>query len=264
MSEVDTFVEFAHELSDIGRSIARQSYGNAPHFVSKSDGTPVTETDQAIEKALVDRIVDRFPTHGILGEEYGSREVENEYVWVVDPIDGTKAFAVGLPTFGTLISLCRAGSPIIGIIEMPIAQQRCIGVEGRATEFNNSPVRCRPCRHLSESIMSANGPEFYRGVTPREGYERLWPKTRWNIFGGSCLVYASLARGLIDLCLEGSNLSPFDFCALVPVVNGAGGNISDWQGNALDLKNGVDIKAAGVLASGDPAIHRQALEVLNA
>lgn len=264
MPEVDTFTEFAHELADIGRSIASRAYGNAIDFVSKPDGTPVTEIDQAVERALVDRIVDRFPGHGILGEEYGEREVDTEYVWVIDPIDGTKSFAVGLPTFGILISLCRAGSPILGIIELPVARQRCVGVEGRATEFNNSPVRCRTRRFLSECIMSASGPEFYRDTAPREGFERLWPKTKWNVYGGGCLAYASLARGLVDLCLEGSNLSPFDFCALVPVVNGAGGKISDWQGNHLNLKNGVDIRANGVLASGDPATHEQALEILNA
>ncbi len=263
MSEFEEFVEFALELADSGRSIASRAFDSAVGFVSKPDGTPVTEIDQTIERALVDRISAKFPDHGILGEEYGSRDAGNEYVWVVDPIDGTKSFAAGLSTFGILISLCHAGVPILGVIDLPIARQRCVGVEGRITEFNNLQVRCRPRQHLNECVLSASGPEFYRGTAPREGFERLWPKTKWNVYGGGCAAYGSLARGLVDLCIEGNNLSPFDFCALVPVVNGAGGRISDWYGNDLDLRNGLDTKANGVLASGSPEIHDQVLEVLN-
>lgn len=263
MSDVDTFAEFALELADTGRPIARRAFESAAGFVSKSDGSPVTETDQAIEKALADRISTKFPDHGILGEEYGSRDVGNEYVWVIDPIDGTKSFATGLPTFGILISLCRAGLPILGIIDLPIAQQRCVGVEGRITEFNNAPVRCRPRHDVSACVMSASGPEFYKGMAPRAGFEQLWPKTKWNVYGGGCAAYAQLARGLVDLCLEGNNLSPFDFCALVPIVNGAGGKISDWYGHDLNLRSGVDTRADGVLASGTPEVHDQVLEILN-
>lgn len=182
---------------------------------------------------------------------------------MIDPIDGTKSFAIGLPTFGTLISLCRSGTPILGVIDLPVAEQRCIGAEGRPTEFNGAPVRCRPREHASECVMSASGSEFYRGSAPLAGFERIWPKTKWNVYGGGCAAYASLARGLVDLCLEGSNLSPFDFCALVPVVNGAGGRITDWSGEDLNLRNGVGTRAAGVLAAGDPRVHENALELLN-
>ncbi|MGI9479452.1 MAG: inositol monophosphatase family protein [Hyphomicrobiaceae bacterium] len=263
MDNVDEFVGFALELADASRAIAARAFADAVDFTTKQDGSPVTEIDQEIERVLVGLIGERFPGHGILGEEYGSRDASNQYVWVVDPIDGTKSFATGLPTFGTLISLCRSGLPILGIIELPISRQRCVGAEGRPTEFNGAPVRCRAQQELQACVMCASGPEFYRGTAPRSGFERLWPETKWNVYGGGCTAYASLARGLVDICLEGDNLSPFDYCALVPVVHGAGGRISDWAGNDLNLRSGLDARANGVLASGDSRIHDQALRVLN-
>jgi inositol-phosphate phosphatase/L-galactose 1-phosphate phosphatase/histidinol-phosphatase len=263
MNSLNLYVSIGHELADIGRKLARAAFREGAAFYSKSDGSPVTEVDQAVEKAMRGVITDNFPEHGILGEEYGNSDLDNEFVWVIDPIDGTKNFAAGLPTFGCLISLCRNGVPVLGIIELPVAEQRCVGVEGQPTTFNDKPVQCRPRQNLKECVMSLSGHEYFKGTAPRHRLEQLWPETEWNVYGGGCAGYASLSRGYVDLCLDGSNLSPYDFCAFVPVVAGAGGRITDWQGNALNLHAGPAIRAKGVLASGDPRTHEQALRCLN-
>jgi len=262
MHDLALFVKVGHELADIGRKMARAAFVDGAAFQTKSDGSPVTEVDQAIEKAMRKVISDRFPEHGILGEEYGNSDLDSEFVWVIDPIDGTKSFATGLPTFGCLISLCHNNVPVIGIVELPVAEQRCVGVVGQPTTFNGKPVHCRPRTSLSECVMSLSGPEFYKETAPRPGFERLWPQSEWNVYGGGCVAYASLARGFVDICLEGSNLSPFDFCAYVPVIEGAGGRITDWHGEALSLRAGPDTRARGVLASGDPGVHEQALRII--
>ncbi len=262
MSDLDLFVAVAHELADIARKLARIAFVEGAAFQSKSDGSPVTEVDQAIEWAMRDIIVEKFPEHGILGEEYGNSDLDGEFVWVIDPIDGTKCFATGLPTFGSLISLCQNNTPVIGIIELPVAEQRCVGVVGQPTTFNDKPVQCRSRATLKECVMSLSGPEFYKEHAPRQGFERLWPESEWNVYGGGCVSYASLARGFVDLCLDGANLSPYDFCAYVPVINGAGGLISDWQGDSLGLHAGPATRAKGVLASGDSRIHDQALRII--
>jgi len=263
MDDLDLYVKVGCELADIGRKMARSAFVEGAEFQLKSDGSPVTEVDQAIERAMRDIITDRLPEHGILGEEYGNSNLDKEYIWVIDPIDGTKSFATGLPTFGSLICLCRNNVPVIGIIELPVAEQRCIGVEGQPTTFDGKPVQCRARSTLSECIMSLTGPEFYKDTAPRQGFEKIWPESQWNVYGGGCFSYASLARGYIDICVDGSNLSPYDFCAYVPVVNGAGGRITDWQGEALGLHAGPAARAKGVLACGDRGVHEQALRIIS-
>jgi len=263
LRQMNSLVAFADELADVARAIARNAFISGASFTSKGDGSPVTEVDETIERELRERVEARYPDHGILGEEYGCVGDDREFIWVIDPIDGTKAFAAGLPNFGTLIALCRGTTPVLGLIELPVSQHRCIGAQGMPTTFNGEPVRTRARQSLNRCVMSAAGSEFYRDTAPRAGFERLRSEVQWSVYGGGCVGYSSLVRGYVDICLEGSNLSTHDYCAYVPVIEGAGGRITDWQGNSLRLVTDSSARAAGVLAAGNEHLLQQALECLN-
>lgn len=256
MNSLDELVAFAHELADLIGPIVRADSAEAIAHHIKDDGSPVTATDRRVEQALRQRIETRYPGHGILGEEFGGRDLDRELVWVLDPIDGTRQFALGLPNFGSLLALCRDGVPVIGVIEQPLLGRRCIGAAGRPTELDGRAVACRPREALSDCIMSASGPDsFAKGGL--SGLDALRARTAWNVFDGGCPGYASLAQGLLDICLDGPNLDPFDICALVPVIEGAGGVITGWQGEPLGIGSHGPIVAAGTRA-----IHDQALDCL--
>ncbi len=246
----------ALELADLARDTLLAAYRPDYAHSIKSDGSPVTELDKEIERRLRARIEARFPEHGILGEEYGVQGYDREYLWVLDPIDGTKSFAAGLPDFGTLIALCHRGRPIIGIVDVPLQKQRCLGVLGRETTINGEVVRCRAERPLEQSVMVSSGADSFEKNGGQEGFDRLRRRTAWNVYSGGCAGYISLSRGVVDICLEGT-LDPFDFCALVPVIEGAGGCITDWRGEALGLESGPL-----VAASGSRQLHDEILTLL--
>ena len=255
--DIDALIGAAVELADLARqtTLGADRFGLAHEI--KADGSPVTAFDQAVERALRGRIDERFPDHGILGEEFGTVGLDREYLWVLDPIDGTKQFAAGLADFGSLIALCRNGDPIIGIIDLPHLDRRCLGVAGRPTTLNGEPVACRHGLQVNQCVMSSAGPDAYKSDAATAGFERLRGATAWNVYGGGCAGYASLVSGLVDICLDG-NLDAFDFCALVPVVEGAGGVITDWQGRRPGLASGPLI-----IASGDRGVHDQVLRLLD-
>lgn len=255
MPELAQFLTFAHELADEARRIVLQSLALAQNFDTKSDSSPVTAVDQAVERALRERIMCRFPGHGILGEEYDPENLEADYVWVIDPIDGTKAFITGMPIYGTLISLTRNGFPVLGIIEHPVTAERWAGLEGQQSTYNGTPVQCRPCPQLADAIVSIGNPESLSG--PEEAaFKALRRQTKWGIYGGNCYVYGRLAMGRVDISLDGG-LEAFDFCALDAVVRGAGGCMTDWNGQRLSLRSGPNVAAVG-----DPELHKRVIEVL--
>ncbi len=253
--QIDHFAATAGELADLARAtvLAGHSFDMAHEI--KDDGSPVTELDRTVERVLRTRIEALFPEHGILGEEYGAEGAGREWLWVLDPIDGTKHFAAGLSDFGTLIALCQDGVPVVGVIDLPLLDRRCLGVAGRPTLLNGREVRCRAREGLGDCVLSSAGPDAFDGA-PEPAFRRLRKASAWNVYGGGCAGYVSLAGGVVDICLEG-NLDPFDFCALVPVIDGAGGAISDWRGAPLGLESGPRI-----LASGDRRIHDAALALL--
>ena len=257
MTEVlEGHLSLALELADLARHTLLNAYRPDYAHSIKSDGSPVTALDQEIERKLRSRIEKRFPDHGIFGEEYGVKGLDREYLWVLDPIDGTKSFAAGLPDFGTLIALCRAGRPIIGIVDMPLQKQRCLGILGRETTINGEIVHCRADHPLHQSIMISSGVDSFDENVAQEGFDGLRQRTAWNAYSPGCAGYLSLSRGVVDICLEG-NLDPFDFCALVPVIEGAGGRITDWQGERLGLGSGPLM-----VASGNAQLHDEILAVL--
>ena len=252
----DELVQLAEALAETARETAQRISGN-PEVEIKADGTPVTTMDRAVEAALR-RIIERdHPEHGILGEEYGAEGTDRDWVWVLDPVDGTRQFAAGLPNFGTLIALCHEGRPVIGVIAHLFYESTCVGVAGRGTRLNGRPVRCAVADRLCDIVASISDPDAYDARTIR-GMQAIRTRTRWNVFDGGCLGYVSLARGLTGLCLNGPNLDPFDIAALVPVVEAAGGCITDWRGNPLTIESRGEI-----VATSGHRLHQSALEVLS-
>ena len=254
MSATD-FIDLAGRLADTARDIILEGRDRLAMEI-KSDGSPVTEIDKAVEEALREILTHNVPDHGILGEEFGSVGLDREFVWVIDPIDGTKHFAAGLPNFGVLIALCHGKKPALGIIEQPLTGERMVGLAEGGCWLNGQPVATSGRGILSQTVAALSGPDDYR-QTHTPGFERLRVTTRWNLYDTGCLGYASLARGAIDLCLNGPNLDAFDICALVPVVEGAGGRLTGWDGAALTLDS-----AGAILGTASAALHEAAMERL--
>jgi inositol-phosphate phosphatase / L-galactose 1-phosphate phosphatase / histidinol-phosphatase len=251
-------IALAEALADAAAAIIRRHFRQPIAVDEKSDLTPVTIADRAAEAAMRALIEQRFPEHGIIGEEHGSTRAEAEHVWVLDPIDGTKSFISGIPLFGTLIALTHRGRPVLGIIDQPILRERWLGAAGRATTLNGAPVRARACASLDRATLFSTAPELMFQGADAAGFARLRAAVKLVRAGGDCYAYAQLASGFIDLVVE-AQLKPYDYCALAPVIAGAGGTITDWQGRALDLAaNGR------VIACGDPALAAPARALLAA
>ncbi len=254
-SEFIEFAVFANRLADAARACIEESADIAPEPIPKGDGSPVTAVDRAVEDRLRELISETYPDHGIVGEERGATSADKELVWVIDPIDGTLPFLAGFPVYGTLLALVRGGAPVLGIIDMPATDERWVGCQGSPSTRNGKPVRVRACDELSVALMSTSNPDFY-AESDRPALERMKAATRWAVYGGSCMAYARIASGRIDVGID-VGFDPTDYLALVPVITGAGGVITDWDGNALTLRSGDRLVAAG-----DPAIHSKTLAVL--
>ncbi len=247
----------AERMADAVRPIVLSYYrGTIPTEV-KADRTPVTAADREAETRMREMIEESFPTHGILGEEHGAVRLDAEYVWVLDPIDGTKSFITGKPLFGTLIALVHRGRPVVGVIDMPALAERWVGIEGGPTTINGRVTTTRPCPTLDGGWLYATSPEMFIGADAA-AFERLRLECRGAIYGADCYAYGLLANGTVDLVCEAST-QPYDYCALVPVVQGAGGSISDWRGEPLGIESD-----GRVLACGDAAAHAVALAALAA
>ncbi len=251
----DTHLAFAVALAERSRRIMSQALAERPQIELKPDSSYVTDTDNGIERALRAMIEKAFPSHGILGEEYGAHNADAEYAWVLDPIDGTAAFVAGLPVFGTLIALLHEGLPVVGIIDHLVTNDRWIGAAGRPTRRNGIEVRTRACPSLSQAMMSASNPDFFSDEE-RPLFERIRSRTQWRIYGGSCFSYGLLASGRIDIAVD-SSLAIHDFAPYVPIITGAGGIITDWEGKAITIHSGPQI-----LAAGDRGRHAEVLALL--
>ena len=249
------FADSAGRFADISRKIIQQALSQPFQVEVKADATPVTPIDRAVEQALRSAIEQEFPDHGIFGEEYDSVRLDSDYVWVLDPIDGTKAFMAGLPVFGTLIALTHRGKPILGVLDSPVTQQRWIGVDGAGTRLNGKEISVRACSELTQALACTSSPDYYHDKY-WDAYQRMKSQTRWMIYGGGCHTFGQLANGFVDIAFETEH-DVFDYMALVPIVKNAGGVISDWNGHPLTLNSGPSF-----VASGDPRVHDQALATL--
>jgi inositol-phosphate phosphatase / L-galactose 1-phosphate phosphatase / histidinol-phosphatase len=243
---------FFDDLAEIARGIALSHFRSRTDFERKEDLTPVTIADQTIERELRQRIVESFPHHGILGEETDPK-IGERYTWYLDPIDGTKSFISGMPLFGTLIALADEHTKrvIAGMIDMPALGERWYGT-ARGTSFNGMPARVSKATALKDSQIYTSSPDFF---TPEDWarYDTLSRKAMFRRFGGDCYQYGLLASGYCDLVVE-TSLKPFDFMALVPVVEGAGGVIRDWEGRALTPDSDGRVVAAATQALLDETL----------
>jgi histidinol phosphatase-like enzyme (inositol monophosphatase family) len=244
----DQDLALALRLADAAGSIIRPLFRGEWSHERKADRSFVTEADRAAEAAMRRLIEETFPADGIIGEEYGTRNEGAGRQWVLDPIDGTTSFIAGRPIFGTLIALLKDGWPVLGIIDQPITRERWVGALGRPTLFNGRPATARPLKELSDAVLATTSPHLFTNdeadafmaVAKQVAEKKI-------VFGGDCYNYGLLASGHIDVVIE-AGLKLYDYAALVPVVEGAGGMMADWQGNPLDA--GSD---GTVIALGDPA-----------
>jgi histidinol-phosphatase len=247
----------AIELADEARAFVRPHFRSRVAIEEKADGSPVTEIDKAVEARLRERIRARFPEHGVIGEESGAERRNADWVWVLDPIDGTQSFILGKPTFATLIGLMFQGMPVLGVIEHPALGDRWIGAAGSPTLFNGAPARVRPCARVAEAALSTTGPNWF-SQEELAAFDRVRGAAKVQHWGGDCHAFGLVASGFIDLVIESSHRL-HDFCALVPVLEGAGGIMTDWAGRPLGAESGPR-----VIAAGDRRVHAEALGLLGA
>jgi myo-inositol-1(or 4)-monophosphatase len=257
---MDQFIAAAEAAAEAAGTIIRPLFRSPLLVEAKGDASPVTEADCGAERAMRALLRERFPDHGIWGEEFGPDRADAEYLWVLDPIDGTRAFVTGRPLFGTLIGLLHRGVPVLGVIDQPGIGERWIGAAGRPTRFRSplgGAAGCRPCAMLADAELSCTSPDMF-APGDRPGFERLRNAARRVTWGGDCYAYGLLALGLVDVVAE-STMKPWDWAALVPVVEGAGGRVTGWAGERLTLESD-----GRVLAVGDPALLAEAAALLGA
>jgi len=248
-----TLFGFCRELTQASGDIIRSHYRQPYEVISKSDDTPVTIADREAELRLRALIQERFPEHGILGEEYGLHQPNARFRWVLDPIDGTKNFISHSYLFGTLLALCDGGRPILGVIHHPVTNDLMIG-DGSTTWLNGVPVRVRPCARIEDAVVLSSAVWTHAGIAETSGLETLARRSlRYNTWG-DCHGYFLLACGGADLMLD-PVMAVWDLTALVPIVEGAGGRITDWQGGDAVVGNSI-IASAG-------AIHDEVLRLVN-
>ncbi len=249
-------VAFSHQLADAIGDIHRK-YFRQPVFTQyKDDSSPVTQVDKESEMLMREMVMKRYPEHGILGEEYPPYQAEAEIVWVIDPVDGTKYFMTGHPMFALLLGLAYKGEFILGVIDQAITQERWVGADGYGSFLNGNAITTRKCTSLNKAILARPGFEWH--TAGRDQYiEKIWRKTHWAQWGVAPYDYGLLAAGHIDVVI---NAGPVihDFAALGPIINNAGGLITDWFGQRLNLTSPNHI-----VAVGNPALMPEIIRLLN-
>jgi inositol-phosphate phosphatase / L-galactose 1-phosphate phosphatase / histidinol-phosphatase len=250
-------LQLANRLADAAGAAIRPFFRANFVHEAKEDSSPVTEADRAAEAAIRRLLDAEAPRDAIIGEEYGEKPGSSGRSWIIDPIDGTVSFMGGRPIFGTLIALLEDGWPVLGVIDQCINGERWVGAAGQGTTFNGQPVSTRACAELAQAALATSGPQYFSDHDG-EHFMALAAKTahRRMLFGGDCYNYALLASGHIDLVVE-AGLKLHDFAALVPVVEGAGGLMCDWNGDPLHAGS-----AGHVIALGDAARLDDVIEAL--
>lgn len=231
----------AEQLADVARRIAMAHFRTPVAVTAKSDGSPVTIVDKEIETEMRRMIRAAFPRHAIRGEEFPA-EGSGEFTWMLDPIDGTKSFITGFPLFGSLIGLLQGERPVLGVVEAPAMAERWVGCEGRPTLFNGREARTSACRTLGDAVVYTTTAETFNSEE-RPRFEALGARAALRRYGGDCYLYGMLASGSCELVVE-VQLKPHDFMAVVPVVEGAGGRMSDWRGAPLSITSNGRVVAA--------------------
>ena len=258
MTAID-FSAFVNELATVSGETILPFFRTALSIEDKGrhgSFDPVTAADHAAETAMRTLIRRTFPDHGIIGEEYGKERADAEYVWVLDPIDGTKSFISGMPAWGTLIALLRSGEPVFGMMNQPFTRERFSG-DGGAAHYRGPAgerdLRVRACEGLGDAVLFTTSPRLMDGPD-RQAFERVEEAVLLSRYGGDCYVYCMLAAGHVDLVIE-TALKPHDVLALVPIITGAGGVITTWE-------NGEPHAGGRIVAAGDRRVHAAALALL--
>jgi len=235
MTDIDELVSFLTELADLSRSIILSHPILDVNHEIKEDGSPVTPVDKEVERKLRERIDSRYPHHGILAEEYPNRNIDAERVWVIDPIDGTKQYATGIPVYCTLIALAEAGQFVLGMMDFPATGDRWIGGRDYPTRWNDRLVTAAKCTDLCNATMARSGPERC-STEEQSSSSRLTAEGAFSICGAGSYGFAMVASGKLNIAID-TGLDPFDFAAPVAIVEAAGGSATDWEGQPLTLKS---------------------------
>jgi histidinol phosphatase-like enzyme (inositol monophosphatase family) len=253
---LDPFRQFIRELASVSADVILPYFANRECGLElKADESPVTLADRNAELAMRRLIEQRFPGHGIVGEEFGTVRGDAEFVWVLDPVDGTKSFITAVPLFGTLIGLLHEGKPLLGCVHQPVLRQFLLG-DGQTTTLNGTPVRMRPAPPLSAATLLTSDPLFPYRYQNGAAFADLAQRVRLYRTFGDCYGYLLLANGFADIMVD-PIMNPWDLLPLIPCIEGAGGRITDWQG-----RNAAHLEATSAVACA-PELHEEVIRLLN-
>lgn len=256
--EPSGFLPLALRMADAAAPIVRRYFRADAGFEIKSDTSPVTIADREAETAMRTLIEAECPGHGIEGEEHGRKDGSEDWVWYLDPIDGTKSFICGVPMFGTLIGLAYDGKPVLGVLDQPVTGERWHAAAGNGAHLNGAAIHTSGCKTLDGARLFTCSQNMVRGETAA-AFERLRAAAYVTRYSADCYAFGLLAAGHIDIVVE-AHLHEYDIAALVPIIEEAGGVVSDWRGAPLRFQRQVGLET--VIASANPALHKQALASL--
>ena len=256
-SPASDLLSIANALADAAAAHSMRHFRTPLDIITKADESPVTLADRAAETAMREILAVRAAADGIFGEEHGLERLDAGRVWVLDPIDGTRSFITGSPLWGTLIGVLQGSRVVLGMIDMPVLEERWIGQAGQGATRDGQPVHASGCTNVAEARIVTTSPDIF-APADWQAFDRLSRQCAMRRFGGDCYGYAQLAGGTIDLVVE-TGLQPYDYLGPAGVIEAAGGVITDWQGQPLGLESD-----GRVIAAATPELHRQAMAILAA
>ncbi len=255
-SNLKELVSFSNFLADESEKVIKKYFRTPLNIDSKEDKSPVTLADKEVELKIRELINKKYPSHGILGEEFDPQNIDSEFLWVIDPIDGTRSFIAGHKDFGTLIALVHKSKPIIGIINCPIHNERWIGIINEKTTMNDKAVKTSNTSSLNKSYFCTSG-LYLENDHFKKSCDKIIKQAKYYRLGGDCYMYGMIASGLIEIVLE-DTLKTHDYMALIPVIEGAGGIVTDKHGNSVTINS-----EGSILATANKTLHNQVIDIIN-
>ena len=257
MIKINELLNFANSFADKSRKILKKQFSQPLKIQKKEDGSLVTNIDKKIELMFKESLNSKFPSHNLIGEEFGFEKKDSEYTWIIDPLDGTHNFIAGKPIFGTLISCMKNNKSILGVIDIPVLEQRWYGGENIGVKLNEKNCKKIPCSKKYSQLIVASTSLLMFDKKFEKKIKSIYHKVRFPVFGSDCFSYGLLLSGKVDLIIE-ANMKPWDYLAQVALIKEQGGVITDWQGKELNLES--DGK---VIASIEKKHHKKTLEYIN-
>ena len=257
MIKINELSNFANSFADKSRKILKKQFSQPLKIQKKEDGSLVTNIDKKIELMFKESLNSKFPSHNLIGEEFGFEKKDSEYTWIIDPLDGTHNFIAGKPIFGTLISCMKNNKSILGVIDIPVLEQRWYGGENIGVKLNEKNCKKIPCSKKYSQLIVASTSLLMFDKKFEKKIKSIYHKVRFPVFGSDCFSYGLLLSGKVDLIIE-ANMKPWDYLAQVALIKEQGGVITDWQGKELNLES--DGK---VIASIEKKHHKKTLEYIN-